>query len=320
MANPATPSAAAAAPLAAAAAAAAAPKAAAAAPKAAPAPKPSRGEYFIAGGIAGIVSRTCIAPIERVKILYQINRGGSASWLGIAPKILREEGALAFWKGNSAAVVRVMPYMSLTFMTFEEYKAHSLALGAPKQVATLVAGSAAGVTAVVLTYPLDLVRATMATPENTHKSMLGALRAIGSERGVGALYSGVGATCLGVAPYAGLKFLSYEALKGAAGAAYGLGEADLRPWQRVGSGLLAGLLAQTCVYPLDVVRRRMQTSATALYTSPLHALRTIAAEEGVRHGLFRGLSLNYLKTMPNVAIYMSLYDIIKLQLTPSRAA
>jgi hypothetical protein len=31
---------------------------------------------------------------------------------------------------------------------------------------------------------------------------------------VGALYSGISATVLGVAPYAGLKFASYEALKG----------------------------------------------------------------------------------------------------------
>jgi hypothetical protein len=29
-------------------------------------------EYLVAGGIAGIVSRTSIAPIERVKILFQI--------------------------------------------------------------------------------------------------------------------------------------------------------------------------------------------------------------------------------------------------------
>ena len=34
-------------------------------------------EYFIAGGIAGVVSRTCIAPIERVKILFQIHRASA---------------------------------------------------------------------------------------------------------------------------------------------------------------------------------------------------------------------------------------------------
>jgi len=34
-------------------------------------------------------------------------------------------------------------------------------------------------------------------------------------------------------------------------------------------------------------------------------------EEGVRRGLYRGLTLNYIKTVPNVAIYMSLYDLVK---------
>ena len=60
-------------------------------------------EYFIAGGFAGVVSRTVIAPIERVKILYQVNKGTSESGLAVAQKIWKNEGALAFWKGNSAA-------------------------------------------------------------------------------------------------------------------------------------------------------------------------------------------------------------------------
>ena len=52
-------------------------------------------------------------------------------------------------------------------------------------------------------------------------------------------------------------------------------------------GALAGLLAQTAVYPLDVVRRRMQMhdGKTALYSSPWSAVATIAREEGVRGGL-----------------------------------
>ena len=58
--------------------------------------------------------------------------------------------------------------------------------------------------------------------------MLSALHTIATERGVGALYAGISATLLGVAPYAGLTFASYEALKGALGGAFGLEEADLR--------------------------------------------------------------------------------------------
>lgn len=274
-----------------------------------------RVEYFVAGGIAGVISRTAIAPIERVKILYQINKGTAESGLQVARNIWFKEGAAAFWKGNTAAVVRVIPYMSLTFLTFEEYKASLKKIGAPKQVATLAAGSLAGVTAVVCTYPLDLVRATMATPAGSHHSSMGsAMASIYRERGALALYSGVTATCVGVAPYAGLKFLSYEVLKGALGAFAGLKESELKPSQRLASGLVAGLIAQTFVYPLDVVRRRMQTSATVAYRGTWDALSTIARTEGLRNGLYRGLSLNYLKTMPNVAIYMSLYDIVKAHL------
>ncbi|KAL1523542.1 hypothetical protein AB1Y20_018479 [Prymnesium parvum] len=278
-------------------------------------------EYFVAGGIAGMVSRTAIAPIERVKILFQISRDRGAGFLHIAPTILRDEGLLAFWKGNSAAVARVMPYMSLTFLSYEEYKRALLAAGAPAQPATLAAGSAAGVTAVALTYPLDLVRAAMAKPSHPYASMAHALRTIRNERGVGALYSGISATLLGVAPYAALKFGAYEALKGAAGRLTGRAEAELRPQQRVVAGLLAGMLAQTFVYPLDVVRRRMQTheGSRPLYAGPIDALRTIARQEGISTGLFRGLSLNYLKTMPNVAIYMSLYDIVKMRLVEFRS-
>lgn len=168
-------------------------------------------EYFVAGGIAGIVSRTAIAPIERVKILYQVSRaaaGTQQGWMQIAPNILRDEGVLAFWKGNTAAVVRVMPYMSLTFLTYEEYKVRLIEGGMPKQASTLAAGSAAGVTAVSVTYPLDLVRATMAKPGHTYSSMFDAMITIVRQRGVGGLYAGISATILGVAPYAGLKFVS----------------------------------------------------------------------------------------------------------------
>ena len=38
------------------------------------------------------------------------------------PLIYKEEGVLAFWKGNTAAVIRVVPYMSITFLAYEEYK------------------------------------------------------------------------------------------------------------------------------------------------------------------------------------------------------
>lgn len=66
------------------------------------------------------------------------------------------------------------------------------------------------------------------------------------------------------------------------------------------------------------MRRRMQTHDSGgnkkLYNSVWSGVRQIVAEEGIRRGLYRGLTLNYAKTLPNVMIYMSLYDVFKAQL------
>jgi hypothetical protein len=52
-------------------------------------------------------------------------------------------------------------------------------------------------------------------------------------------------------------------------------------------------------------------AGAAPYSSPIGALSTIAREEGVTRGLYRGLALNYLKAAPSVAIYLTLYDFVK---------
>ena len=105
-----------------------------------------------------------------------------------------------------------------------------------------------------------------------------------------------------------------------AGSSHNHGARDGIPtlW-RLGAGALSGLIAQTITYPLHVVRRRMQvgtaTAATAAaatagpltkpeaaaaaarspYSSVLLSLRHIASTEGVREGLFRGVTLTWLK-------------------------
>ena len=149
--------------------------------------------------------------------------------------------------------------------------------------------------------------------ESAGRGMFQTLTHIARTEGLPALYSGCAITMTGVAPYAGLKFGTYELLKTLMRERLGVEEADLPGIGRVACGSFAGVLAYSFVYPFDVVRRRMQTHSGSkpLYSGVFDAFSTIARTEGIRKGLFRGLSLNYIRVAPNVAIEMSVYDIIK---------
>jgi solute carrier family 25 protein 42 len=111
----------------------------------------------------------------------------------------------------------------------------------------------------------------------------------------------------GVAPYAGLKFGIYDGLKAALQTYTGKSEGELPWYVRVGSGSFAGLVAYTLVYPFDVVRRRMQTGT--MYSGVAGAFTTIAREEGIVRGLFRGLSLNYLKVHGARDVFFSVDEV-----------
>ena len=277
--------------------------------------------HLAAGGASGAVARTCVAPIERVKIIYQIDRsGGRKGYRHILPTIFKEEGFFGFWRGNSAAVLRVVPYMSCQFGFLEYYKSLLTGYGvfeSNTKLKSFVAGSAAGVTAVAITYPLDVVRARMAMQlqglkRAKYRGFFECLIGLPRDKGISYLYRGIGATMCGVAPYSGIKFFIYDVLKSVVPSEMG---------GSVTAGACAGIIAQTFVYPFDVIRRRHQThdAAKELYSSTFNALKDIYQKEGLTRGLYRGLSLNYIKTAPNTALYLSLYDVFKAWMTRQQA-
>lgn len=69
---------------------------------------------FAAGGISAAVSKTAVAPIERVKLLLQVQHvskqiSAQNRYKGMVDcfiRIPKEQGFLSFWRGNLANVIR----------------------------------------------------------------------------------------------------------------------------------------------------------------------------------------------------------------------
>jgi len=137
------------------------------------------------------------------------------------------------------------------------------------------------------------------------------LKVMREEGGVRALYRGLVATAMGVAPYVGINFAAYETLRGLI-----TPPGKSSAVRKLSCGALAGSVSQTLTYPFDVLRRKMQVvgmGSSALgyqYNGALDAARVIIKTEGVR-GMYRGLWPNLLKVAPSIATSFFTYELVK---------
>eukprot|EP00731_Ephydatia_muelleri_P017801 Em0010g899a len=273
-------------------------------------------QSLFAGAVAGAVAKTVIAPLERTKISFQVD-SKSFSFLKAFEYLVKRyktEGLLSLWRGNSATMARIVPYAAIQFASYEQYKlllrpssSHEQVLSPPRR---FVAGSLAGMTATICTYPLDLTRARMALmtrhmPHAFVHTFMSVLRA----KGVKGLYRGVWPTLAGIIPYAGTSFFTFETLKKLH---QDYCHTSPPPIARLVFGAIAGLFGQTVTYPMDIVRRRMQTEGMALpvaYEGIVGTLSYVYRTEGIR-GLFKGVSMNWVKGPIVVSISFNVYDLV----------
>ncbi|KAI0393311.1 solute carrier family 25 member 42 [Xylariaceae sp. FL0594] len=288
---------------------------------------------FCAGGVAGAVSRTVVSPLERLKILYQVQSAGHNEYrlsVGKAlAKMWREEGWRGFMRGNGTNCIRIVPYSAVQFGSYNLYRRHIF----ERQPGTvmnpferLLCGGIAGITSVCFTYPLDIVRTRLSiqtasfaalgdVPKDQLPGMWTTMALMyKNEGGMAALYRGIVPTVAGVAPYVGLNFMTYEFMR-----KYLTPEGDKNPSavRKLLAGAVSGAVAQTCTYPFDVLRRRFQVNTMSglgyQYKSIGDAVRIIVAQEGLR-GLYKGLVPNLLKVAPSMAANWLSFEMTRIDL------
>ncbi|XP_057983140.1 calcium-dependent mitochondrial ATP-magnesium/phosphate carrier protein 2-like isoform X2 [Malania oleifera] len=278
--------------------------------------------YLIAGGVAGAASRTATAPLDRLKVVLQVQTA-RAHIMPAVKEIWKEGGLFGFFRGNGLNVLKVAPESAIRFYMFEMLKKFiANAKGEEKAdigaSGRLLAGGMAGAVAQTAIYPMDLVKTRLQTYtcESGKIPKLSTLsKDIWVQEGPRAFYKGLVPSLLGIIPYAGIDLAAYETLKDLS-KKYILIDSDPGPLVQLGCGTVSGALGATCVYPLQVVRTRMQAqrpNSGASYKGMSDVFQRTFQREGFR-GFYKGLFPNLLKVVPSASITYMVYESMKKSL------
>lgn len=296
--------------------------------------KGTRLQVVLAGAVAGLVSRFCIAPLDVLKIRLQLQyhslsdplsrpvKRTPAGWWQVAKEILRHEGATGFWKGNIPAEALYLSYGAVQFLAYRsanqamEALAEDGSVKLPGAAKSFIAGAIAGTAATTATYPLDLLRTRFAAQgtERVYTGLLASIRDITRHEGPAGFFRGLSAGIGQIVPYMGLFFALYEGLKPLLADVhlpFGSGDAV--------AGVSASIISKTCVFPLDTVRKRLQVQGPTrsryhggarmpVYERGVINTMTMIVRRESWRGLYRGLGVSLIKAAPASAVTMWTYE------------
>ncbi|KAK3107142.1 hypothetical protein FSP39_008025 [Pinctada imbricata] len=274
----------------------------------------SSSEHAVAGAVSGGVSRALFQPLDVLKIRFQlqvapIRKHGPSMYTGIiqaTSRIVTEEGVTALWKGHIPAQILSVLYGLVQFTTFE-ISTKLVWLSCPEEFTTTyrplthaMCGAAAGCVSTLAIQPVDVMRTRFISQKHikVYQNLYTGVRAVLHQEGVRSLYRGL------------LPAVSITCLS-----------------ESVVCGFSAGVVSKTIIYPLDVIKKRLQVQGfkeearaefgvVRTYTGLRHCFTSIVKEEGIL-GLYKGLSPSLLKSgivaASNFLIYDQVCELLKLR-------
>ncbi|KAF5694652.1 mitochondrial carrier, partial [Fusarium mundagurra] len=255
------------------------------------------------------LKRPCNPISEGIKDLYRIG------------------GLRTFFVGNGLNVIKIGPETAVRFGCYElanRVLAHLEGHDNAREISPIskfFAGGIAGVTAQCSVYPIDTLKFRQASMqcETVQYGPCGrallkrTLRTTHAKGGFHAWYRGLSLGLVGRFPYSAIDMVTYEMLKDAykahAARRLGVETDDVVPGNSATGviGASSGSFAATAVYPLNVLRTRLQAEGTCLhprlYTGLWDVTRRTFKTEGVR-GFFKGLTPNLARFAPALSITM----------------
>lgn len=275
------------------------------------------------GGVSAAISKTVVAPIERVKLIIQTQDSNPKIMSGEVPRytgvvntltrVTREQGVASLWRGNLANIIRYFPTQAFNFAFKDTFKRmfpkYDIKTDFWKFFGVqLASGGLAGAGSLTIVYPLDFARTRLAADigkegQREFTGLVDCLTKVAKNSGVSSLYNGFGVSVQGIVVYRGAYFGLYDTTKTAIEAQ----NIFVRWFIAQVVTALSGVIS----YPFDTVRRRMmmQSGGKQLYSGTIDCWRQISRKEGF-NGFFKGAWSNVLRGA-GAALVLVGYDEIQ---------
>ncbi|BAT78519.1 adenine nucleotide transporter BTL3 Adenine nucleotide transporter BT1-like protein [Vigna angularis] len=290
-------------------------------------------KHLWAGAIAAMVSRTCVAPLERLKLEY-IVRGEKRNIFELISKIAASQGLRGFWKGNLVNILRTAPFKAVNFCAYDTYRKQLLRFSGNEETTNFerfIAGAAAGITATIICLPLDTIRTKLVAPGGEALGgVIGAFQYMIRTEGFFSLYKGLVPSIISMAPSGAVFYGVYDILKSAylhspegkkriqnmhkeGQELSAFDQLELGPVRTLLNGAIAGACAEAATYPFEVVRRRLQLQVQATKLSSFATFVKIVEQGGIP-ALYAGLVPSLLQVLPSASISFFVYEFMKIVL------
>ena len=292
-------------------------------------------EVSTAGAVSGAATRLLCQPLDvaKIRLQLQVEVGVLRKYnnlLQLLTTMPREEGILALWKGHVPAQLLSVTYGLASFAVFESLAA---SIGTSKVltdnpqyklVTNFVCGGLGGSAGTVASFPFDVLRTRFVAQNSAvYTSSIQAARQLYKEGGMAAYYKGLVPALLAVTPQAALQFGFYSLLTNLLDSLVTRKDEELG--ERItllGSlscGGIAGMGSKAILYPLDVVKKRLQISGwekgreglgvTPVYSNMRNCIREMFLKEGLS-SLYKGFTPALIKAVSTTSLHFMAYEYV----------
>jgi len=296
---------------------------------------------IISGGISGGLARFFVAPLDVVKIRFQLQVNPKIQTMNkpdyfynsifdAFTTIYKNEGVKGLWKGNVIAEIMWVAHMGLQFGFYSFFNKNLKGVSILnhekiKPFVSLISGAASGIATALGAYPLDLLRTRLAalghTSEVKPRPAITLVSSIYRTNGIKGFYYGVCPSIWQIVPYCGVQFFVYENMSRIL-SKYNFIDTKISPTI---CGGVAGLSAKLSSFPLDTIKKKIQghglfqnqlsqNSVSLGCPKLLPTIKSIYQLEGTR-GFYKGLVPSMLKSAIQAALIFTFYEYSKSILT-----